>query len=94
MTPLAVLKAIITVAQQSGYKIEFLDENEGQIVLSDSISLTSFGFFYPIFVTSQGGDQTLVEVGIKSRAWQVGPIVARHHDRCFSGIKAAILVAV
>ena len=75
MTPSAVIRAVITFAQRSGYKIEFLDETEGKIVLSDSVSLTSFGFFYPIFVTPQGGDQTLVEVGIKSRVWQVGPVL-------------------
>jgi len=93
MTPSAVMRAVITFAQRSGYRIEFLDETEGKIVLSDSVSLSSFGFFYPIFVTPQGGDQTLVEVGIKSRAWQVGPIVARHHDRCFHGMKATLLAA-
>ena len=86
----AVLKAIVTYAKTSIYKIELFDESNGDLVLSDVASLTSYGFFYPIFVRSQGTG-TLVEVGIKSRSWQVGPIVTRHHDRCFNWTKAATL---
>ena len=89
----ATLKTIIGYAQQSGYKIEFLDEANGNLVLSDSPSLTSFGFFYPIYLTSNGETDTVVEVGIKSKVWQIGPIRARHHERCFNGMKAAILAA-
>ena len=90
MPQLAVLKAIVRYAQTSIYKIEIFDENNGNLVLCDAASLTSYGFFYPIFVRSRGTG-TLVEVGIKSRSWQVGPIVTRHHDRCFNWMKAAIL---
>ena len=90
MPQLAVLKAIVRYAQASIYKIEIFDEDNSNLVLSDAPSLTSYGFFYPIFVRSQGAE-TLVEVGIKSRSWQVGPIVTRHHDRCFNWTKAAIL---
>jgi hypothetical protein len=92
-TPSSVLKTLIRFAQQSGYKIEFLDEAKGNIVLSDGASLTSYGFFYPVFLTSERESQTLVEVGIKSKVWQVGPIVSRRHDKCFNSVKAAILVA-
>jgi energy-converting hydrogenase Eha subunit A len=67
VTPSAVLHAITTLARRSGYKIAFVDETKGSLVLSDSVSLTSFGFFYPVFATPQGGGQTLVEVGIKKQ---------------------------
>ena len=87
------LKTIIRYAQQSGYKIEFLDEVKGHLVLSDSPTLTSFGFFYPIYLTPQSEVETLVEVGITSKLWQIGPIRARHHERCFNGIKGSILAA-
>src|SRR5205085_2504810 len=78
------LKTIIRYAQQSGYKIEFLDEVKGHLVLSDSPTLTSFGFFYPIYLTPQSPIyltpqsevETLVEVGITSKLWQIGPIRA------------------
>jgi hypothetical protein len=85
------LQTIITYAQQSGYKIEFLDETHGNLVLSDAPSLTSFGFFYPVYLTPNGEAETVVEVGIKSKVWQFGPVSPRHHERCFNGMKAAIL---
>src|SRR5271155_2656325 len=68
LIPSTVLKVVITFVQRSRYRIEFLNETKGRLVLSDTVSLTSFGFFYPVLVTSQSGGQTLVEVGIESRA--------------------------
>jgi len=86
----AVLKIIVRFAQQTGYSIDTLEENTGRIVLSDSATATSWGFFYPIFVSQREDGKTLVEVGIKSKAIQVGPVVSQHHEKCFNGIKAAI----
>jgi len=48
MTPQEALKAIIDFALQGGYRIDDFAETEGRIILSDSISPTSWGFFYPI----------------------------------------------
>jgi hypothetical protein len=84
-----VLKAIVASVPVSIYKIELFDETNGNIVLGEAPSLTSYGFFYPVFVRSEGAE-TRVEVGIKSKGWQVGPIVTRHHDRCFSWVRATI----
>ncbi len=84
-----MLKAIVASVPVSIYKIELFDETNGNIVLGEAPSLTSYGFFYPVFVRSEGAE-TRVEVGIKSKAWQVGPIVTRHHDRCFSWVRATI----
>jgi hypothetical protein len=88
-SPSHVLKAIVASVPVSIYKIELFDETNGNIVLGEAPSLTSYGFFYPVFVRSEGAD-TRVEVGIKSKGWQVGPIVTRHHDRCFSWVRATI----
>ena len=88
--PEETLKSIIRFAQQSGYKILALDEKLGQAVLEESASATSWGFFYPIFVSKQFNGSTLVEVGIKSKLVQVGPVVTRSHEKCVIGIKAAL----
>jgi len=88
-SPSHVLKAIVASVPVSIYKIELFDETNGNIVLGEAPSLTSYGFFYPVFVRSEG-DETRVEVGIKSKGWQVCPIVTRHHDRCFSWVRATI----
>jgi hypothetical protein len=76
-SPSHVLKAIVVSVPVSTYKIELFDETNGNVVLGERPSLTSYGFFYPVFVRSEGAD-TRVEVGIKSKGWQVGPIVTRH----------------
>jgi hypothetical protein len=90
-TPDVILKAIIRFAQMGGYKIDAIDEAGGRIVLSESANFTSWGFFYPVFLTYQGNGQTIIEVGIKSKLVQVGPIVTRHHEKCLNGIRGAIL---
>lgn len=84
------LKSIIRFAQQSGYKISALDETSNQVVLEESASATSWGFFFPVFVARQGNGSTLIEVGIKSKLFQIGPVVSRSHDKCVNGIKAAL----
>ena len=84
------MKAIIRFAQQSDYKISGIDEVKGQLVLEESASYTSWGFFFPILVSWQPNNTTLVEIGIKSKLFQVGPIVSRRHEYCVNGIKAAI----
>lgn len=84
------LKTIINFAQQAGYSIDTIDESNKRICLSDSATMTSWGFLYPIFISRQSDETTLIEVGIKSKAIMVGPIVWQNHEKCFNGIKAAI----
>ena len=94
-SPQETLKAIIRFAQQAGYKIPAMDEAKGQLVLEEPASVTSFGFFFPVFVSQQSDGSTLVEVGIKSKVFQIGPIasriVSRSHERCVTSMKAAFL---
>lgn len=85
------LKSIIRYAQQVGYKISAMDEAHGQLVLEESASVTSWGFFLPVYVTRQSENTTLVEVGIKSKLIQFGPLKSRSHEKCVNGIKAALL---
>ena len=88
--PQETLKSIVRFAQQAGNKISAIDEAKGQLVLEESASATSWGFFLPVFVSRRSDNSTLVEVGIKSKLVQVGPIVSRSHDKCVNGIKAAL----
>ena len=59
--PEETLKSIIRFAQQSGYKISALDETSGQVVLEESASATSWGFFFPVFVSRQSDGSTLID---------------------------------
>lgn len=89
-TPLEkAMKIIIQFANQSGYKIDDFNESKSIIVLSDSASLTSYGFFYPIYLSKQI-ESTHIEIGIKSKLFQWGPLVRRKHEKCLNGIKASL----
>lgn len=85
------MKLIIQFANQNGYKIDDFNESKFIIVLSNSATITSYGFFFPVYLTRQGDNtMTFIEVGIKSKLIQWGPIVSRNHEKCFNGIKATI----
>lgn len=86
----SVLKSVIRFAQQSGYKVVALDEKRGQLVLEEPASLFSWGFFFPVFVSAQQDGSSLIEVGIKSKFSQCGPVVSRSHERFVTGLKAAL----
>lgn len=90
LPPTEALKSIVRFAQQAGYKIATLDETSNQVVLEESASATSWGFFFPIVVSQQPDGSTLIEVGIKSKLLQIGPAVSRSHEKCVNGIKAAL----
>jgi hypothetical protein len=91
--PLAeVDTCVFHFAQQYGYHIDDLRLEEGRIILSDSATATSWGFFYPVYLTQETPTTTLVEVGIKSKFIQIGPIPSRHYEKCANGIYAAIYV--
>ncbi|MEQ8970612.1 MAG: hypothetical protein RIE73_09475 [Coleofasciculus sp. C1-SOL-03] len=90
--PQEALKVIIRYALQTDYMIEALDENQRWIVLGKPVTFTSWGFFFPIWITNRGDKKTLIDVGIQSKAGQIGVLVSRTHERFFNGIKAAFLV--
>ncbi len=84
------MKVVIDFALQGGYRIDDFEETEGRIILSDSVSSTSWGFFYPIYVSKNDDGSTLVEVGIRGKAPIAGTIALRHQERCFNGLNAFI----
>ena len=89
------MKIIIQYAHQSRYKVDDFNENKFIIVLSDSppfnpLVATGYGFFYPIYLTKYSEEKINIEIGIKGKLIQWGPVVNRNHEKCFNGVKAAI----
>jgi hypothetical protein len=87
-----VLTALETEASLLGYRVVARSSPPGTLVLADWPSLTSFGFFYPIYV-SAGGGVTMVEIGIKSRLMQDNPgnvVRAQKHEECFELVRRTI----
>ena len=73
-------KKIQNYANSSEYTIEAIDENSYSIVLGESITLMTNGFYFPIFLTMLDENNTRIEVGIKSKSFQVGPVVDKRHN--------------
>lgn len=67
-------------ANSSEYTIDAIDENNYSIVLGESITLMTNGFYFPIFLTMLDENNTRIEVGIKSKSFQVGPVVDKRHN--------------
>ena len=68
-----------------GYSIAQEDAAKGMVVLSDAMSLMSFGNFYPIFVR-----QGEVVVGIAPKVPQYGPVVGNKLRKITDAVQAAL----
>ena len=93
-SPQKIIEQVTLIASTFNYTIEDIDESIGRIILSSSPSWIfgweSWGFFYPVYVSIQNDGNTLVEVGIKSRLYQVGPLVTIAHKKFYNKIKSSI----
>ena len=88
--PREALQILIDKTQGSDYAIDNVDEDHCSLILSTPPTATTWGFFYPIYLTQQDDGLTLVEVGIQSKLYQVGPLVRRQHERCFAHVKEVL----
>ena len=94
-SPKKIIEQVTLIASTFNYTIEDIDESIGRIILSSSpnwisVWISGWGFFYPVFLSIQNDGNTLVEVGIKSRLYQRGPLVTRAHKKFYSRVKSAI----
>ena len=83
------------LAQQmkdGGYTVDEIAPDNSFVLLSDGASATSWGFYYPIYLSPEGSHQTQVEVGIQSKVIQMGPVVTKHHRCCVDMVKKILNV--
>jgi len=90
--PKDVLKAITYFALHSGMDIDVFPESENRITLGDRLTIWSFGFFYPIYISKKDNGITLVEIGVKGKASVTGTVAFRYRMKVVNGIKAAIFM--
>jgi len=89
-SPKTIIEHVSLLARTFNYTIEDIDESIGRIILGSAHNWTSWGFFYPVYVSIQNDGSTLVEVGIKSRLSQSGRLVTRAHKKFFNRVKRVI----
>lgn len=86
----SAFESIKQFSEQSNYKMEAVDEENFKIVFGDSVSSFSWGFFYPIYLSKTTNGETKIEIGIKSKAAQIGPVVSSKHDAFLKKIKDVV----
>lgn len=74
------------------YKVDDSDEKAGILVLSSPVTLFSWGFFYPVYITPMG-PHSRITVGCSSKLIQMGPVVTHAHTKCVKAIEAALSAA-
>lgn len=91
-SPLAPADALARVKALAGSnKLAFAAEDpaKGLVVLSDSMSLASFGNFYPVFARATPGGSELV-VGIQPKTPQYGPVVSSKLKKIVEAVRLAV----
>ncbi|GAA1222955.1 hypothetical protein GCM10009676_00160 [Prauserella halophila] len=77
----------ITQHCPDGFSVVDTDPGRGLVLLDSRISAATWGFFYPVLVTPEHTG-TRVEIGIKSKAVQYGPLVTRQHRKLADALAA------
>lgn len=77
----------LTQYSPSGYLVEDTDPARGIVILSSRPTAFSYGFFYPVVVYPEGAG-TRVDLGIKSKVFQYGPVVTRAHRKLAHALAA------
>lgn len=94
LAPEAAFKAVIGFAHSNNYSVASINESALSLCLEESASITGYGFFFPISVSTGAEGGAVVEIGTKRKVYAVGPIasrlVGRSHEKCVSGIRAAL----
>lgn len=87
------MEIIKNFAQSNNYKLEVIDKNNNQLVLSDSgIGIFMYGNFYPIYFSTRKDGKTIVEIGIKSKVGGEDWATNKNHIKCVNGIQNALEV--
>ncbi|HET6613190.1 MAG TPA: hypothetical protein VFG83_14430 [Kofleriaceae bacterium] len=72
------------------FAVEDRDPQTHVVLLSTKPTLATWGFFYPVVVAARPGGGTIIQVGIKSRLFQAGPLVTKWHNKCLKAIDQAV----
>lgn len=67
------------------YTVDAADPAGKIVVLSSRPTFATWGFFYPIRIHASGSGSR-IEIGIRSRFLQLGPMVTRDHNQCLEAV--------
>jgi hypothetical protein len=84
------MRVLLEAVPAAGYAIEEVDIRSGYMMLGQRISWWTWGFLLPVYFSVAPDGMTMVDVGIRSKLFQYGPIVRHNHRRCFEAVRAAL----
>jgi len=76
-------------AMRGTFHVDDADASAQVVVLASSLSPSSFGFLYPVFIHADGGGSR-IEVGCHSKFLVMGSIRSSWHNRCVAAIEATL----
>jgi hypothetical protein len=81
MPPDEVYRVVEALPVSAHYKLGRADAQRRRVILQDSMSLSSYGYYYPVDI-APAGEGSQVTVGIKPKyPLQIGPIVRRQREK-------------
>ena len=92
MRPGDAIDQLEAQAKSVGLKVDIVDKPGSRLLLSDGVSLFSFGHFVPVSVEASG-DGARVTVSTATKIPQYGPVVTRNHKKILVKVKRALEVA-
>ena len=97
IAPAEAFKAVVGFAQAYGYSIVSINEANLSLCLLEPSTWKSYGYFTPINILAAPDGGAVVEIGTKARLRAPNLYntndVARSHEKCASGIRAALFAA-
>ncbi len=88
-SPTEVLKIVLRFANQSGFKIDSIDEEKFKVVLNEESTFTKTGFIYYVYLRQDNGI-TIIDLDVKSK-YGMGILQKKSSmERFYNGLKATI----
>lgn len=89
LSPADALARIKALAGSNKLSLAAEEPAKGLVVLADTMSLASFGNFYPVFAKATPGGSELV-VGIQPKTPQYGPVVSSKLRKIVEAVRGAV----
>ena len=90
-SPDEVFKKLVKFGQGGTYKVEAVDETKKVIVFGEGISMLALSFFYPVYISADQNNKTLIEAGIVPKVLELPPVVSKSHESFINNLKISLI---
>jgi hypothetical protein len=88
--PNEAFKVVEALPVSTKYKLGRVDLERARIIFQDSVTMSTYGFFYPVDVTP-GAEGSTITVGVRSKyPLQFGPLAKRSRDKALQAMVDAL----